>query len=143
MTLVKAAGLVICRHESGSWRYLLLQASYGDFHWTPPKGHVDPGEELLETAFRETEEEAGLKKDQLKLKDFKLMLNYSVKGKPKEVTYWLAEYTGQNPVILSREHKDYKWSSLDEALGYVKYDETKTLLKKCQEYLISNNEQSK
>lgn len=35
-------------------------------------GHVDPGESDYETALRETEEEAGLTKDNLKIiKDFK------------------------------------------------------------------------
>lgn len=33
-----AAGLVIYRKYSGTIQYLLLRASYGDKHWTPPKG---------------------------------------------------------------------------------------------------------
>merc|ERR1712029_1081958 len=40
--------------------YLMMRASYGKRHWTPPKGHVDPGEDLLTTAVRETREESGL-----------------------------------------------------------------------------------
>lgn len=33
-----AAGFIIYRMFQNSRQYLLLQASYGDKHWTPPKG---------------------------------------------------------------------------------------------------------
>lgn len=55
----KAAGFVIYRKLCDKVEYLLLKASYGGFHWTPPKGHVDPGEDDFTTALRETREEAG------------------------------------------------------------------------------------
>lgn len=34
----RAAGYVIFRKIANSIEYLLLQASYPDFHWSPPKG---------------------------------------------------------------------------------------------------------
>jgi len=55
----KAAGFVIFRRLCGEIQYLLLKASYGSFHWSSPKGHVDPGEDDFTTALRETKEEAG------------------------------------------------------------------------------------
>jgi len=55
----KAAGFVIFRRLCGEIQYLLLKASYGSFHWSSPKGHVDPGEDDYTTALRETKEEAG------------------------------------------------------------------------------------
>lgn len=75
----RAAGFLIYRHINSSIEYLLLKASYGSYHWTPPKGstmisdkfipqihikfsipgHVDPGEDDFTTALRETREEAG------------------------------------------------------------------------------------
>ena len=54
-----AAGFLIFRRVMNKIEYLLQQASYGDFHWSPPKGHVDPGEDTFETALREVREEAG------------------------------------------------------------------------------------
>lgn len=33
-----AAGFVIFRRHSNNIQYLLLQTSYGEQHWTPPKG---------------------------------------------------------------------------------------------------------
>lgn len=39
--LRKAAGFVIYRENcNGIIEYLLMQASYGEFHWTPPKGKI-------------------------------------------------------------------------------------------------------
>lgn len=55
----RAAGFLIFRELNKTIEYLLLKASYGDHHWSPPKGHVDPGEDDFTTALRETSEEAG------------------------------------------------------------------------------------
>ena len=41
---IRAAGLIIYRLVAERIEYLLMQTSYGEHHWTPPKGHVDPGE---------------------------------------------------------------------------------------------------
>lgn len=35
---IRAAGYVIFRRIAGNIEYLMLQASYGNFHWSPPKG---------------------------------------------------------------------------------------------------------
>ena len=40
--LVRAAGFVLFRRVPAI-EYLLMQTSYGKNHWSPPKGHVDPG----------------------------------------------------------------------------------------------------
>jgi hypothetical protein len=35
---IRAAGFVIFRRLANQIQYLLMQASYEPFHWTPPKG---------------------------------------------------------------------------------------------------------
>jgi len=35
-----AAGLIVFRRMSGNLEYLMLKASYGDYHWSPPKGRT-------------------------------------------------------------------------------------------------------
>ena len=40
--VVRAAGFIIFRRLPDI-QYLFMQTSYGGRHWTPPKGHVDPG----------------------------------------------------------------------------------------------------
>ena len=94
MSARRAAGLVIYRQtNTGLVEWLLLQTSYGQNHWTPPKGHLDPGEDDMTAAMRETKEEAGLGNDQLEVfKEVKAELKYEAFGAPKIVTYWLAKY---------------------------------------------------
>lgn len=127
----RASGFIIFRRIfNNPVQYLLLQTSYGSHHWTPPKGHVEAGESDEETAFRETEEEAGLKADSLDfIKDFRVELEYKVKGAPKKVIYWLAELRDRNcRVILSNEHQDYEWADLSRACELVRYHDTQSAL---------------
>lgn len=133
---LRAAGLIIFRrrHFTGPFEYLLLQTSYGRHHWTPPKGHVDPGESDMQTALRETEEESGLKESSLNIvKHVQKTLNYVVKGTPKTVIYWLAEVKDYNvPIRLSSEHQDYKWLPIEAACGLL-HDTTGQALREVDE----------
>ena len=38
---IRAAGILIYRKKADLVEYLLLQASYPPFHWTPPKGFLN------------------------------------------------------------------------------------------------------
>lgn len=135
---IRAAGLIIFRRLSNDIQYLMMQTSYGEHHWTPPKGHVDPGENDMQTALRETEEEAGLRESDFKLMDYKKELNYPVKGKPKVVIYWLAELIDVNTEIkLSREHQAFEWAGLERALELAKYPDLKDVLIECNTYLAN------
>ncbi|XP_046881132.1 bis(5'-nucleosyl)-tetraphosphatase [asymmetrical] [Hypomesus transpacificus] len=117
--------------------FLLLQTSYGEHHWTPPKGHVDPGEDDFTTALRETKEEAGLGEEHLRVIDgFLHKLKYEVRGKPKEVLYWLAELKDPKMVVtLSEEHQEYRWSGLDEACALAQYKDLQETLRAAQRHL--------
>jgi bis(5'-nucleosidyl)-tetraphosphatase len=114
---IKCAGFIVFR-LLGQIEYLLLQASDGIHHWTPPKGHLDAGEDLMQAASRETEEEAGFKpEDYNVIKDFPLHLDYVARGKTKRVYYWLAQLKDPNvPVKLSSEHQDYRWANAELAI---------------------------
>ena len=103
-------------------------------------GHLDPGETDMQAAIRETQEEAGLMKDQLNiLEKFKAELNYNVRGKPKTVTYWLSELKDPNsPVTLSHEHIDFKWLRYKEALEIANYSDMQNALKEAFDFLTEN-----
>ncbi|XP_028166927.1 bis(5'-nucleosyl)-tetraphosphatase [asymmetrical] [Ostrinia furnacalis] len=130
MSPTKAAGLVIFRNMNQAVQFLLLQTSYGEHHWTPPKGHVDPGESDWVTALRETKEEAGLAEEDLDIyQDISKTLNYTVKNKPKVVVYWLAKLRDPlKEVKLSDEHQDLKWLPLQQAQDVSGYEDMKQLL---------------
>ncbi|CAO1328599.1 unnamed protein product [Diamesa serratosioi] len=123
----RAAGFLLYRKFESEIQYLLLKASYGNKHWTPPKGHVDPGEDDFTTALRETKEEAGYAENDMKIhKDKMKILNYNVNNKPKTVVYWLAELISTKDPTLSEEHTEFKFLPKKEAIelsGYADFAE--------------------
>uniref|UniRef100_A0A6M2DPM5 Bis(5'-nucleosyl)-tetraphosphatase [asymmetrical] n=1 Tax=Xenopsylla cheopis TaxID=163159 RepID=A0A6M2DPM5_XENCH len=155
--VVKAAGFVIFRRIHNTIEYLLLQASYANFHWSPPKGmtfvleykikqqnfkikfigHIDNNENEYDSAFRETLEETGLSKEDYRVyNDCTRTLSYEAQGKPKTVVYWLAELLEiQKKITLSNEHQAYKWLELHEATELVEYSNMKELLEYCSAYI--------
>ncbi len=87
---VYAAGAVIWRLVDGKLRILLIhRTKYRDI--TLPKGKVDPGEMLAETAVREVHEETGIRVSlgvPVGVSRYHLPSN-----KQKVVHYWAAEAT--------------------------------------------------
>ncbi|XP_056129612.1 bis(5'-nucleosyl)-tetraphosphatase [asymmetrical] [Lampris incognitus] len=145
---LRACGFIVFRRLAASIpppdniEYLLLQTSYGAHHWTPPKGHVDPGEDDLATALRETKEEAGLGAEHLRVIDgFVQELQYEVQGRPKEVLYWLAELRDpRTAVTLSEEHQDYRWARLEEACSLAQYSDLQNTLRAAQRYVTTQHD---
>ena len=54
-------------------------------HWTPPKGRLDPGENAMEAALRETKEESGLEPATMLTvyEDISTQIRYVRKIRPK------------------------------------------------------------
>ncbi|XP_072751792.1 bis(5'-nucleosyl)-tetraphosphatase [asymmetrical] isoform X3 [Anoplolepis gracilipes] len=136
----RACGLVIFRRFQDTTQFLLMQTSYGQHHWTPPKGHVDPGESDMETALRETREEAGFTLSDLKIfEDARHEMTYKVNGMPKIVIYWLAELLDPDKSVrLSNEHQAFEWLSLREACDLAKYAEMQKALSEFDKYISQN-----
>lgn len=135
----RAAGFIIYRRMDDTIQYLLLQASNQNHHWTPPKGHVDPGEDDLTTAFRETVEESAIKKEDLEVhQDITDQLHYQAWGKEKVVTYWLARLIRPDvAVTLSHEHQDYKWLGITEAIELAGFKDMQNTLQKFHKALTT------
>ncbi len=55
----RSAGGVVVRLLAGDWHALVIKDPYGN--WSLPKGHIEGGESLRETAAREVEEETGIR----------------------------------------------------------------------------------
>ena len=123
-----SAGVIIVNKGN----YLILHYAQG--HWGLPKGHIEKGENLKETAKRETEEETGITK--LNFVDgFEEKIHYfftqNKKTISKDVIYLLAT-TNQTKVKLSHEHQDYKWLTFDKAVEQLTFEDVKAVLRKAQ-----------
>lgn len=131
-----AAGVVVARTRP-AFQTLMLRATKGG-HWSPPKGHTQEDESLLETAWRETVEETGLPHACLELVDrFERTITYEVrvrgkrktKVRNKAVTYYLARMQGNHRVVLSSEHDLYAWVGLEQALALARHSNLQELLR--------------
>ncbi|KAA0014899.1 MAG: NUDIX domain-containing protein [Thermoplasmata archaeon] len=136
MPVEKSCGAIIFKDG----KYLLLKYEWG--HWGFVKGNIEKNEGLEETFFREAEEEAGLKREELVvIEGFKEKINYFYRkeGKTiyKEVIYLLAESKTFN-VKLSYEHTDYAWLGYEEALKKITYENDRDVLRKAHKFLMKS-----
>lgn len=136
MPIERSAGAVVFRKEKEVLYYLLLHYKAG--HWDFPKGNIKKGEELTETARRETEEETGIE-DIKFIQGFKEKINYFYQrgGKKiyKTVVFFLTE-TKTKEIKLSFEHIGFEWLPYKEALDKLTFKNAKEILKKANEFLI-------
>lgn len=117
MAKTLSAGVVPFRRTPNGWRLLILRAYK---NWDFPKGRVEPGEEPIDAARRETEEETGLTNLQFPFGEtsYRETLPYA---NGKVARYYLAATT-QEAVTLAishelgrPEHHEFRWVSFDEA----------------------------
>lgn len=87
----KSCGAILYQREAdGGIRYLIVETRGG--HVSFPKGHVEDGENELETARREIWEETGVR-DVTFRDGFRVTYAYKTpSGNPKDVIYYLAEF---------------------------------------------------
>ena len=111
-----SAGVVIVRRTADTWHYLLLRAyEYWDF----PKGRVEPEEDPLAVARRETEEETTL--TNLEFRWGHVFIETKPYGKNKIARYYIAESkNGDVSLPVSAElghpeHDEFQWLDFDAA----------------------------
>ncbi len=112
----RAAGAVVFRRTANGVRLLLLRA-YAN--WDFPKGMLEPGEDELDCARREVEEETGLCELDFPFGDeFRETLPYA---NGKIARYYLAETDEaeielpHSPALGRPEHDEWRWVSFAEA----------------------------
>jgi len=119
---VYAAGAVVWRIVDDKLRILLIhRTKYRDI--TLPKGKVDPGEMLAETAVREVHEETGIR---VSLGVPVGVSRYHLpSSKQKVVHYWAAEATPDairaSTFVPNREIAALEWVSLKKARARLSY----------------------
>ncbi|QEV99353.1 NUDIX hydrolase [Microbacterium caowuchunii] len=121
-TAVYAAGGVVWRRVEGKLHVLLIHRTrYRDV--TLPKGKVDPGEALAETAVREIFEETGIR---VHLGLPVGVSRYRLPSKrTKIVHYWSAQATEgairDSAFVPNKEIAALEWVTPKRALGYLSY----------------------
>ncbi len=118
-------------------KFLCLQHIQG--HWGFPKGHLEEGENKQECALRELEEETGIKNCRL-LDLPSVSEEYTFVGPDqndwhKIVEYFVGIVEDSAVTIQAIEISDYKWTTFEEALDTLTYDNNKEVLKRAKQYL--------
>ena len=141
-TKVISAGIIVFRLADKEPLFLLLYRDKGV--WDFPRGRMETGERSWQTAFREVEEETGLKAVDLKIQEnFKVYEKFPYSrqtGKTvqpifKIVIFYLAE-TRQSKIVLSDEHAGYGWFTYNEAKKSLsRYKARTAILKRAYDYI--------
>tara|TARA_Y100000996_G_scaffold274537_1_gene216397 strand:- start:168 stop:590 length:423 start_codon:yes stop_codon:yes gene_type:complete len=137
----KSCGVVLFNSD----KFLLLQHinedSRVDGHWDFPKGHVELGEEEIDTALRELKEETKIEDVDI-IPSFKQFINYNISkdtlSVSKKVIFFLAE-TKVWDVSLSSEHQNFVWLNFEEAIERLTYDNAKNILKEAHIFISKMN----
>lgn len=116
-TVVKAAGAVIYREHNGEIEIVVVhRTKYDD--WSLPKGKVDPGESLPQTAVRELHEETGY---ECALENWLCTTSYPLDDKEvKKVTYWSAR-AKSGDFSPNNEVDELLWLPVKKARNKVSY----------------------
>lgn len=135
MALEITSGAIVYQKNTAGIQYLLLQSTNRGNFWGFPKGHVESGETLSQTARREIMEETQL--DLLINNDFKVATEYDLpNGNHKQMTLYIAEVTAQQVISLqAAEIKNAAWFNYDAARTRLTYDNLKELLDQANQYL--------
>lgn len=134
---VEAAGMLIFALETPP-KFLLMRHPN---RWDLPKGHAEPGESLLETALRETEEETGINAPSIQVDDtFRFEIEYSVHYRShgeslKRATYFIGYLPATRPIKLT-EHPSYLWWSWPQT-GSIQSQTIDPLLEAAQRHFQS------
>ena len=133
----RSCGAVVFRKINNEIRYLLIRNRRSS-NWSFPKGHVENGETLEDTAKREVLEETGLR---IKiLPGFKCKSEYSIQNRiQKTVQIFVASTEDTQTIIQQEEIEDYLWLTYERAYNQLKFENDKTILKDAHDYLIYNN----
>jgi len=119
----------VFRRDGAEPRFLLVQAKRDPGVWVFPKGHVEPGERVEDTAVREAREEAGV--------DGRVVaplgaLDFEGYAGPLHVEYFLVEYTGD---AETDELRPILWGTYDDLRRGIKFANARELLRKAKALL--------
>jgi bis(5'-nucleosidyl)-tetraphosphatase len=137
----RSAGAVVFSLDStvGEIEYLLLNYAAG--HWDFPKGNIENGEDEMQTARREIQEETGIDDVEF-FKYFRNKIQYYYRRDQrliqKEVVFFVAR-TSIKEVKLSHEHNGYSWSRFEKALALLTYKNAKKVLIDAKLFLEKNS----
>lgn len=113
---ILSCGVVVVRQLEQGWATLMLRAFH---HWDFPKGIRERGEDPMEAALREVQEETGIADLEFDWGDRYFETGPYSRGKVARyyiaITQQEAVKMGISPVTGKPEHHEWRWVTFDEA----------------------------
>jgi len=129
----KSCGAVVYRKRSGNIEYLLIKNKKGN-NWGFPKGHIEFGENEIQTAVREVREEIGI--NIVPVDGFRVISEYHPHGDvSKRVILFLAEMTEEEIHIQDSEIDRYIWADYALAQNTFKFNNDRYVLSKARDWI--------
>ena len=129
----RSAGGVVVRFLAGDWHALVIKDPYGN--WSLPKGHIEGGESLRETAAREVEEETGIRPDAVGPKIDTVDWTFEHEGVTihKFCTFFLMRSRTGDPVPRRAEGiTACAWLPVGDAAARIPYRDTREVVLRAQ-----------
>lgn len=136
MRYIKSCGFIVYKEENNENFYLIIKSHNGDVGF--PKGHMEPGENELQTAIRELKEETGMDVDTIY--DFRYQIEYPLPRVPdamKQTVYFLGKCASDDIIIQETEVASAEFVTYDKAIEKLTFEETKNMLKKANDIINS------
>ena len=136
-----SSGGAVFKKESGETLWLVRSTTPSDIfpkiYWTLPKGWIDVGETLEETAIREVKEEGGVEAKIIKkIETIKYFYKHPERGNIlKFVTFFLMEWKSDSPEGFDGETSEVVWLLLKEACKKLSQSQERQILKKANSLL--------
>lgn len=132
-------GVIPIVKKEDSIKFLILHQTNG--HWSFPKGHMEEGEDDIQTALREFGEETEIREVRLDEENiFQEVYTYEKDGEKVEKTnYFFLGYLDEEfPLSIQHEEVlEYKYATLEEALDTFTFEAPKELLIDVNGFILS------
>jgi dATP pyrophosphohydrolase len=121
---------IIFRRKSGTIEYLLLKRLPDrNGFWQPVTGGLEEGETRTEALRREIKEETGIK-NLIRVIEGLYYFEFSDPNLNQEYVYGVEVSPSEEIVLDGREHSEYRWCRIKEALQLLSWKENKEALEK-------------
>lgn len=145
---ISSGGFIFYKDQKTRKLYILLIKNKKNEYWIP-KGHIEKGEDQISAAFREIEEEVGLKKNQIKYIGLCCLYKFSFTdddGSPNTKEIYMNVFEAYEKYRLNKEEgatdlTDVGWFECSKALGIIMSFSKSELIKakKMFENYLQNN----
>jgi 8-oxo-dGTP pyrophosphatase MutT (NUDIX family) len=121
---------IIFRRNSNTIEYLLLKRLPDrNGFWQPVTGGLEEGETRMEALRREIEEETGIK-NPIRIIEGLYCFEFSDPNPNQEYVYGVEVSSTEKVVLDGKEHSEYRWCGIKEALQLLSWKENKEALEK-------------